>query len=294
VGKIVKEARFVDGRYVVEVPRVEGGIALDEVAAPQTENAAVTKPSRNGHTDRIALPEPPAAATPAIDWEQLRVDAEAIVDRAAADAEQIIRQAQTRAREIVAAAQTEAARLHETARAEGREQGYGEGKQAGEDELAPVITTIRELIESIRIQRNAAIMATEPELARLAMAVAERIVHSELQTNANVVAENVRQALTRLVSREVVTLRVNPVDIDTIRAHRDAIVAAGDVEHLRVVEDQRVDRGGVVVETEAGTIDSKVGTQLREARRAILGEAGAEDEIALGDAETLRPPAQAS
>ena len=123
------------------------------------------------------------------------------------------------------------------------------------------------------------------------MAIAERVIHGELQTNQTVIVENVRQALTRLVSREVVTLRVNPVDLEAIRAHRDQIVAAGDVEHLRIVEDQRVDRGGVVVETDAGTIDSKIATQLREARRAILSD----DEIALGEtADLLHSSAQAS
>ncbi len=90
------------------------------------------------------------------------------------------------------------------------------------------------------------------------MAIAERIVHERTRSNPNVVVENVRQALTRLVGREVVTLRVNPGDLDTIREHRDEIVAANDVEHLRVVEDQRVDRGGVIVETDAGTIDAKI------------------------------------
>jgi flagellar assembly protein FliH len=131
--------------------------------------------------------------------------------------------------------------------------------------------------------------SAEPELTRLAMAIAERIVHGELVTNPNVIVENVRQALTRLVSREVVTLRVNPVDLDMIRQHRDEIIAAGDVEHLRIVEDQRIERGGVIVETDAGTIDSKISTQLREARRAILSD----DEIALGEADMLHSPAQA-
>jgi flagellar assembly protein FliH len=107
---------------------------------------------------------------------------------------------------------------------------------------------------------------------RLAMTIAERIVHEQISVDPNVVLDNVRQALTRLVGREVVTLRVNPADLDTIRAHRDSIAGANDVEHLRVVEDQRVDRGGVVVETDAGTIDAKVSTQIREARRTLLAE----------------------
>ena len=126
--------------------------------------------------------------------------------------------------------------------------------------------------------------AAEPELVRLAMAIAERIVHTEVANNRQVIVENVRAALTRLVSREVVTLRVNPVDHETIRQYRDDIVEASDVEHLRIVEDQRVDRGGVIIETDAGTIDAKIATQLREAKRAILTD----EAIAL-DTDDIEP-----
>ena len=288
MGKIVKQARFSDAAYVVEIPRADAPADSGPAAQPEHEfSANFASPSSNGHTERIELPP----AEPRIDWNQLRSDAEAIVDHAASDAESLIRQAENKALELVERAHARIAQMEEEARAAGREQGYTAGKTAAEEELAPVITTIRELIESIRVQRSAAIAAAEPELVRLAMAVAERVVHGELQTNQSVIVENVRQALTRLVSREVVTLRLNPVDLDAIRAHRDKIVAAGDVEHLRIVEDQRVDRGGVIVETDAGTIDSKVGTQLREARRAILSD----DEIALGETtELLHSPAQAS
>ncbi len=288
MGKIVKKARFVDAKYVVEVPRVDEPVE-EELPREVVENPTVriaTSPSTNGHSERITLPPPEAV----IDWKQLRADAEAIVDRAAGDAESLIRQAESKALELVEAARSRVTKLEDDAREAGREQGFAAGKSAAEDELAPVITTIRELIESVRAQRGAVIAAAEPELARLAIAIAERVVHTELQTNQNVIVENVRQALTRLVSREVVTLRVNPIDLDTIRQHRDEIVAAGDVEHLRIVEDQRVDRGGVVIETDAGTIDSKISTQLREARRAILSD----DEIALGEAEVIASPAQAS
>jgi flagellar assembly protein FliH len=288
VGKIVKKARFSDAAYVVEVPCADSPVEPVQTGeADQGFAANFVTPSSNGHTERITLP----TAEPRVDWDRLRADAEAIVDHAAADAESLIHQAESKALELVERARAHIAQMEEDASAAGREQGYAAGKSAAEDELAPVITTMRELIESIRTGRGAAIAAAEPELVRLAMAIAERVIHGELQTNQSVVVENVRQALTRLVSREVVTLRVNPVDLEAIRAHRDQIVAAGDVEHLRIVEDQRVDRGGVIVETDAGTIDSKIATQLREARRAILSD----DEIALGETmDLLHSPAQAS
>lgn len=289
MGKIVKTARFSDAAYVVEVPHADF-VAEAQAQTPGEPDdrfaAPFVTPSSNGHTERITLPQ----AEPSVDWEKLRADAEAIIDHAASDAESLILQAQANALDLMAAAAMRIAQMEEDARASGHEEGYSAGKSAAEAELEPVITTIRELIESIRAQRSAVMTSAEPELTRLAMAIAERIVHGELVTNPNIIVENVRQALTRLVSREVVTLRVNPVDLDMIRQHRDEIVAAGDVEHLRIVEDQRIDRGGVIVETDAGTIDSKIATQLREARRAILSD----DEIALGEADMLHSPAQAS
>ena len=289
MGKIVKSARFTGDRYVVEVPRTEMDHEAVSDPTDRDDRFAVSfpEPSTNGHTERIALPQPELR----VDWETLRADAEAIVDRAAGDAESLIRIAETKAVALIDEAKVRAAQIESDARAAGRDEGFSAGKAQAEGELEPVITTMRELIESVRTQRVSAIMAAEPELARLAMAVAERVVQSEVLTNPQIVVENVRQALTRLVSREVVTLRVNPIDLDMIRQHRDQIVAASDVEHLRIVEDQRVDRGGVMLETDAGTIDSKIATQLREARRAILSD---DDEIALGDGEILHAPAQAS
>ena len=59
-----------------------------------------------------------------------------------------------------------------------------------------MIETIRELISSVKAQRGAVIASAEPELVRLAMAIAERVVHMKLPTNPNVIVENVRESLT--------------------------------------------------------------------------------------------------
>ena len=93
-------------------------------------------------------------AEPRVDWDRLRADAEAIVDHAAADAESLIHQAESKALELVERAREHITQMEEDASAAGREQGYTAGKTAAEDELAPVITTMRELTESIRAARG--------------------------------------------------------------------------------------------------------------------------------------------
>jgi flagellar biosynthesis/type III secretory pathway protein FliH len=296
MGKVVKQAQISDAKYLVNVP---------EIDARERASAAPTGDER--FEAQFPRPEPSfnegfslsneaesVAPAPSVDFNAVKADAEAIVDRAAADAERMIKEAESAALTLVSGALARASEVQERAQSSGHDEGYKVGHEAASAELKPVIATFRDLVEGVRAARQAVITSAEPELVRLAMAIAERIVHTEVANNQNVIVENVRNALTRLVTREVVTLRVNPTDLDTIRQYRDSIVAASDVEHLRVVEDQRVDRGGVVVETEAGTIDAKIATQLREAKRALLTE----DAIALDtdatDAELLSPSAHVS
>jgi flagellar assembly protein FliH len=295
MGKVVKSATFDPEKYVVSVPRLDAPAA--PASAPEVDTFASFTGRRSYDDDGIAPEEFEAPPAPAkqVDWETLRADAEAIIDHAAADAESLLKQAQEHALELLKSAEAHANELRDSARSEGHDAGYAEGKGAAEAELSPVIATMREVLQSTLAQRQEAVNAAEPELVRLAMAIAERIVHSEISANPNVVVDNVRQALTRLVSREVVTLRLNPADLDMIRQHRDDIVEASDVEHLRIVEDARVDRGGVLIETEAGTIDAKISTQLREAKRAILTEEDfAVSPPAYAEHEMLHEPAQAS
>ena len=287
MGKIVKRAEFLDDAYVVGIPRVE---------TPAYEAPAFDHPTVRVDVDPFAqtfVAQPEAETyVPQVDWEAVKADAAAIVDRAAADADALLHEAQQRALEIVGQAQAEAARLEAQAREDGYGDGVALGKAAADAEAETMIRTMRELVESARAERRDLITSAEPELVRLALAIAERVVHQHIALEHSVVVDNVRQALTRLVTREVVTVRVNPADLEIMREHRDAIVTSTDVEHLRVVEDQRVDRGGVVIETESGTIDAKIATQLREARRAIaVDEPIVAPSLADG---VLQNPAQAS
>ena len=300
MGKIVKSGKVNGEKYVVAVPRIDlaqgnaafapGGELDERFAAPFTTNGDPFE-QFDAAAPQVAAPQP--VAEPQIDWDALKADAEAIVDRAAADARSLIEEAQRGAREIFANAEARAQALEAEARTRGYDAGFEAGKNAVDVQMNEMIETMHGLLGGIREGRQDVMESAEPEIVRLAMAIAERIVHEQITVDPNVVIENVRSALTRLVSREVVTLRVNPADLETMRHHRDAVVSASDIENLRIIEDQRVDRGGVVVETEAGTIDAKISTQLREARRVIR----ADDGISLGasaEEQVLHPSAQAS
>ncbi|GAC1655643.1 MAG: hypothetical protein NVS9B12_06840 [Vulcanimicrobiaceae bacterium] len=256
MGRVVKGARFAQTAYVVSVP-----------SFPAEETVS------NGHAEPeeiIGFEPLEEAQVPApIDWIAARSEVVSLIESAQMQSEILIQEGQQRAIELISDAAAHAGDIEEAARTSGFEEGRHDGRNAASAELDEMLTTMRGLVDVARAERHKIIEGAEPEIIKLAMQLAEKIVHQQITVDKNVVVSMARAAITRLVNRETVTVRVNPADIEMIRANKDKMLASSDIEHLRVVEDLRVDRGGVVMETESGTIDAKVTTQVKEAKRIL-------------------------
>jgi flagellar biosynthesis/type III secretory pathway protein FliH len=285
LGKIVRGARVAQDAYVLKPPVLTPAAAPVYFDRQPFEHQPLVGDFGEGFD---GVPQEPA-----VDVEAVRAEAAALLDNASRDAEALIRDAQERAASLIADAQTRVVQIEKDAHDTGMEQGLSDGRASAQAEMEEMLETMRGLIEMARIERHKIIEQAEPEIVRLSTAIAERILHKHVSVDPATVLDMTRNAITRIVNRENVTVRVNPADIETMRENRDRLMLFNDIEHMRVIEDQRVDRGGVVIETEAGTIDAKVSTQLREVRRLL-----AVDEPmqlpASPDEELLHSPAQAS
>jgi flagellar assembly protein FliH len=260
LGRVVKNARMGAEKYQVAIPAVERNGAVAEaahVAAPSFEDFEPSAP--------VLAPSEPVT----VPVDEIAARARALVDDAEARAKALLADALDRARRVLEEAEERALAMTEELRAQAHAEGVAAGTDQANLEMADMMTTMRNLVEMARVERYKLIESAEPELVRLAMGIAERILHQQVALDRGVVVEMAKVAIARLVERESVTVRVNPSDLERIRQHRDEFLNATDVKHLRIVEDQRVDRGGVVVETEGGTIDARISTQLNEAKRIL-------------------------
>jgi len=267
MGRVVKGARVREERYSLEVP---------EIAAPAAEATFAgdfASPDEYGYSeaDDLLLDAPLVGALPepAVDVEAIRAQADALLHNAARDAEQLLADAHGRARALIEDAAARADGIAQDARKRGHDQGFDSGRDAADREMNDMLVTMRGLLEMARAERHKLMEEAEPELVRLALGIAERVLHQQVALDRGVVVEMAKTAISRLIERDSVTVRVNPADLERMREHRDELVAIGDIKNLRLVEDQRVDRGGVVVDTDAGTIDARIATQLEEARKIL-------------------------
>jgi flagellar assembly protein FliH len=283
MGRVVKGAKVAEQRYHIGPP--SNPAPRPEFDAPFDDDPIFSE--MRAH----AVAQTPA--TPGVNLDAVRAEAAQLIDEASADAEALLREAKARALALIDEANRRVAEIEAAAKRDGFDQGVSDGRAAAQAEMDQMLETMRGLIEMARIERHKIIEGAEPEILRLSVAIAERILTQHIALEPNTVLEMVRSAIARLVSRETVTVRVNPADIEAMREHREQLMSMNDIDNLRIIEDQRVDRGGVLLETDAGTIDAKVSTQLREVRRLLA----VDDALAVNPSSEpalINPPAQAS
>lgn len=179
-------------------------------------------------------------------------------------------EARVEARRLLAEAESEARALREEAEAEARalrEKAFAEGHEEALSELTELILDARE-------RRDAVLAEAERDLLRLAVKLAEKIIGREVERDPSALADIVAAALRQARQNETFTVRVNPADLPLVEAYRSRLDPAGRARFLDVVADPRVGHGGCVIESESGTIDAQLDTQLRVLERALLTRAG--------------------
>ena len=179
--------------------------------------------------------------------------------------------AQRQGAELVASARAQADGIADNARREGFEAGYAEGKAAAEREAHDLLhfaeNAVREAVES----RSRLIAESEEALVRLAVDVAERIVKADLQLHPERVLNVLEGALRKAFVRDRLTVVCNPADLALIEEGQHALATqVGTLQHLELIGDRRVQRGGVVVRTDAGDVDATLDSQLERLCEAML------------------------
>lgn len=187
-----------------------------------------------------------------------------IIDRdtveARSDAQRIRERAQEEAQAILSNAEQQAEELRQRAHAEGLAQGRNDGAAELSDVIARASVRMQEIEEQV-----------VPQLRDLAMKIAHKILGRELSQHPEAVADIVRQALNEKArQRRELVLRVHPDDIDYIRqAKPELLNVLSRAKEIEIREDPEVQRHGVIIETDAGSIDAQLETQLAVFERVL-------------------------
>lgn len=185
-----------------------------------------------------------------------------VVDSATFDAHQ-------KAKEIIQEAERKAAQINEQAsleREEAMESAQEEGYQNGLAQASEILLQAREEAAEI-------IAASESELIRLSLVIAEKIIGRSLEIDQHSILAIVAQAVENVRQQREIVLRIHPEDAKIIRENRRELLdMLGRIKDIAIKEDGEVTRGGCIIETESGTIDASLDAQLAMLKQRLLGE----------------------
>ena len=195
-----------------------------------------------------------------------------------ADAEAVLSSAHAEAAELIEDAKVQAEALREAAWQEGFHAGSIEAHTAVDAELKAEWAVRQDALRSeidliagdIGAAREALWRTQETEMVALALDIAKQVIKTEVSQNPAVVHAVLANALRRITDKDNVRVRVSVSDAPRVKEAREDLMEVVDgLRFIEIAEDRRVGDGGCVIETNAGTIDAKIETQIAEVARAL-------------------------
>lgn len=177
-------------------------------------------------------------------------------------------EARNQASGIVQQAQAQAEQIRAQAE-EYRQKGYEDGFAAGLEEGKSDYT---EAILNMNRENDKKFKHFEPEVVKLAIKIAEKIIGHEVQLHPDTIAKIVQKALGAVRHQREIFIRVNPEDYDVIAQSKPLLLdALSRAQDLDIRSDGNITRGGCRIESEIGTIEASIEKQLASIEKILLG-----------------------
>lgn len=159
------------------------------------------------------------------------------------------------------------------------QQGFGQGQQEAETRMRTEYEqALREerrkvgmLISSFEAQQKAYQQFLEQSTMKFGVAVAEIIIKREVSIDKELVLQQVREALKRVVGVERIKLRVNPQDESIVKENRAAVTEDSDsIRDIVIDLDETIEPGGCILESDSGNVDARLSTQLKKIEESLF------------------------
>ncbi|MBI3186082.1 MAG: type III secretion system stator protein SctL [Myxococcales bacterium] len=180
-------------------------------------------------------------------------------------------EAMTDAKRIIEEANRKAQEIKDDAERQ-REEVFKKARDEAKAEVQAQVTT--ELARA-KMQAGQVIAGAERQALELALKIAEKIIGRDLQRQPELVVDIVATAVENVRTAKAMVLRVNPRDGQLLREKRPALMELiGRTVDVSVKDDPDIKPGGCIIQTEFGTIDAELKTQIEMLRSVLVPDTG--------------------
>lgn len=161
--------------------------------------------------------------------------------------------------------------IHQQAHQEGYDAGFAEGRAAGyrqgQQQAATESRQLQQLIDALQIASQHYSNTLAGELLSLALDISQQMLRQSLKVKPELLLPIVRSAMDALPQHsQHLHLHLHPLDAALVRLHLQNEIASGG---WKIIEDQRVARGGCRIETSTAEIDATLHARWQQLAQAL-------------------------
>jgi len=191
------------------------------------------------------------------------------------DAKRQLFNAEQKATAILEEAKKQAEILKNEAFKKGYQEGFAQGEEAGKIKVQEESDSLRKLlenaIEEVSSLKSGILKDMEPEIIKLTLMLAEKLLLNSLEIHPEAVADIIRNLIQNVQDEEEIKILVNPSALPILEEHQhqflDIIKSSS---NLKIEGDAQISEGGCLIVTETKILDAQIETRILEAAKTLL------------------------
>ncbi len=172
-------------------------------------------------------------------------------------AEEIINEAQKKAEEIIREAKKKAEKIEK----ESEEKGYEDG-----------LRELNQNLLEIQEEKKTFFNKNKEELIKLSLKISEKIIGREIKLDRKTILDIVENAIKSSIQTSSITIKISPKNYELLKNNKEDLMNRLDeIKEINIISDEAVDDDGCIIESEIGTVDARLKTQLKILSEILLG-----------------------
>ncbi len=178
------------------------------------------------------------------------------------------------AKQVLHDSESQAEELKKAAFNQGYEEGYADGMNRGLEEaknsVRGIVDVFEQGIDDLSGLRKEVYHKSEGEIIELVLMIARKVIHAEILINREVILNVIKAAISNVLQKEKMVIRINPEDFDfAVSCKPDLQAYVEDLKNVVMEKDDTIERGGCIVITEAGKVEAQIDQSFTEVEEIL-------------------------
>jgi flagellar assembly protein FliH len=127
-----------------------------------------------------------------------------------------------------------------------------------------------EMCVALEASKKAVYSGASEILLALSFEFVKKILHAEVTGNREILLSVLQKALSYIADKDRLIIKVAKDDMETVSGRKDYWMPVGEhLESIIIEEDERIEKGGCIVESNSGIIDARLGVQFEELKEVV-------------------------